>query len=176
MKKYYSIFTIALTAMALMLMPNVADAQSQEGDVKLGVGLAYGSGVGFGSLDNDLGIRVDGYYGLTNDIRLGADFTFYLPKSESGVDLTVWELGLNGNYLFVNESDLIVYALAGINITGVSMDFGNGSSSSSEMGLNLGGGVEYDLDFADLFGELKLAGLGGDADQFTIGAGLRFPL
>jgi hypothetical protein len=42
--------------------------------------------------------------------------------------------------------------------------------------LNLGGGVEYALDFADLFGEVKLGGLGGDADQFVVGAGLRFPI
>ena len=149
----------------------------------MGAGLVFGSGVGFGSLDNDLGVRVDGYYAFTPVIRAGGDFTFYFPKSEGDVDATVWELNFNGQYVFLDDDGLIVYALGGLNITGLSIDtpsvtvggqtFG-GSSSETEIGLNLGGGLEYNLDFADLFAELKLGGLGGDADQFVLGAGLRF--
>ena len=164
---------------------NTAHAQTEEGDIKLGAGLVFGSGVGFDGLDNDLGFRVDGYYAVTPVIRAGADFTFYFPKSEGNVDLTVWELNFNGNYIFLDEDGLMVYGIGGINITGITVDvpsqsiggqtFG-GSSSDSEFGLNLGAGAEYALDFADLFGEIKLGGLGGDADQFVLGAGLRFPI
>lgn len=50
---------------------STATAQVQEGDFKLGAGLSFGSGVGFGGLDNDLGIRVDGYYSFTDEIRGG---------------------------------------------------------------------------------------------------------
>jgi len=162
-----------------------AQGSVQEGDFKAGVGLAISSGVGFSGLDNDIGIRADGYYAFTDVIRGGGDFTFYFPSSEGDVDLTVWELNFNGHYIFLDEEGLIVYALGGINITGITVDvpevdtgFGTfgGSTSESEFGLNLGGGVEYALDFADLFGEVKLGGLGGDADQFVVGAGLRFPI
>lgn len=172
----------------------------QEGDLKIGAGLAFGSGVGFSGFGsdyyNDLGVRVDGYYAVTPEIRVGGDFTFYFPKSEeyseSGggftatgtAKQTVWELNLNGNYIFLDEDDIILYALGGINITGISSsieiesNFGSDddSRSTSEVGLNLGGGIEYALDFADFFGEAKLGGLGGDASQFVIGAGLRFPI
>lgn len=154
----------------------------EAGDFKLGVGLTFGSGVGFGDLDNDFGIRADGYYSITPEIRAGGDFTFYFPKSEGGSDITVWELNLNGNYIFLENEGLLLYGLAGINITGFSVEFdspfggGTSSNSDTETGLNLGGGVEYPLDFADLFGEIKLGGLGGNADQFVLGAGLRFSL
>lgn len=185
MKKLLTILLVTILLFGTSSFFNSAEAQTEEGDIKLGVGLAFGSGVGFAGLDNDLGIRVDGYYAVTPEIRAGADFTFYFPKSEGDVDLTVWELNFNGNYIFLDEDGLLVYALAGINITGISIDvpsvntgFGTfgGSSSDSEFGLNLGGGLEYALDFADLFAEAKLGNLGGNADQFALGVGLRFPL
>lgn len=189
MKKLLAIIFATALAFGTLSITNTASAQIegsvQEGDIKIGAGLAFGSGVGFASLDNDLGIRVDGYYAITPEIRAGGDFTFYFPKSEGEVDVTVWELNFNGNYIFMDEDGLILYGLGGINITGISVDspsttiggqtFG-GSSSDSEFGLNLGGGAEYALDFADLFGELKFGGLGGDADQFVLGVGLRFPI
>ena len=49
----------------------------------MGAGLVFGSGVGSGDLDNDLGVRVDGYYAITPVIRAGGDFTFYFPSSVS---------------------------------------------------------------------------------------------
>ncbi|PWN07024.1 hypothetical protein [Rhodohalobacter mucosus] len=74
-----------------------------------------------------------------------------------------------------------VYGLAGINITGINVEFdtggfGSASSSDSEIGLNIGGGAEFDVDFATLFGEAKFGGIGHDANQFVVGAGLRFPI
>lgn len=186
MKKLLTILFVTLLLFGTSSFLNTAEAQTEEGDIKLGVGLAFGSGVGaFGSLDNDIGIRVDGYYTITPEIRAGADFTFYFPKSEGDVDLTVWELNFNGNYIFVDEDGFMAYGIAGLNITGLTVDvpsvdtgFGTfgGSSSESEFGLNLGAGLEYALDFADLFAEAKLGNLGGNADQFALGVGLRFGL
>ena len=184
MKKLLAILIVAATLFATTNTDS-AFAQTEEEDIVLGAGLTFGSGVGAAGLDNDLGIRVDGYYTVTPEIRAGADFTFYFPASEGDVDLTVWELNFNGNYIFLEEDGLMVYGIGGINITGLTVDtpeqsFGGqtfgGSSSISEFDLNLGEGAEYALDFANLFGELKLGGLGGDADQFVLGAGLRFPI
>lgn len=167
----------AVSALAITLMPNIADAQQvQQGDLSLGAGLAYSSGVGAGGWDNDFGVRVDGYYAITSRIRLGADFTYYFPKSQGGVDMTVWDLGLHGHYILLDQNDLLIYGLAGIGITGLSASWSGGSNSDSEMGLNLGSGLEYNLGFAALFGEIKLTGLGGDADQFSLNGGLRFRL
>ncbi|MEX2456358.1 MAG: outer membrane beta-barrel protein, partial [Balneolaceae bacterium] len=163
-----------------IILFNQAKAQTAETDsdsnieaqnIRVGVGLTFGSGIGSGNLDNDLGIRVDGYYPLTPEIRAGGDFTFYFPKSDSGVDFTVWELNFNGNYILLEEDEFTLYGLAGINITGFTVSFDDDSNSDTEIGLNLGGGAEYPLDFADLFGEIKFGGLGGDADQFVLGVG-----
>lgn len=169
---------------------NTATAQNMEGDFAVGAGLVYGTGIfeddGF-DLNNDLGIQVNGYYSITPEIRIGGDFTFYFPKSQSfenffdeiEVETSVTELNINGHYLFINESDLIVYGLAGINITRFSekiseSGFADEEFSGSETGLNLGAGLEYALDFANFYAEAKLANLGGDAGQFVLGAGLRF--
>ncbi|WP_340102695.1 outer membrane beta-barrel protein [Rhodohalobacter sp. 8-1] len=180
MKKLLTILIVTTTIFTTSSLFNFASAQTEEGDIKIGAGLAFGSGVAAGSLDNDLGIRVDGYYTLKPEIRVGGDFTFYFPKSEGDFELTVWELNFNGNYIFLEEDGLMAYGIGGINITGFSQEFPTGSgvnsSSDSEFGLNLGAGLEYVLDFADFFAEVKLGGLGGDADQFVLGAGLRFPI
>ncbi len=76
------------------------------------------------------------------------------------------------------EENLTAYGLGGLNFLNVSAKFESGgssdTSSDSEVGLNLGAGLEYGLDFADLFGELKF--VFGDADQLNLGVGLRFPI
>ena len=181
-----------LSVTAIILMSSQVYAQEsglpEEGTIKVGAGLVFGSGIGFGNLDNDIGLRADGYYSITPEIRAGADFTFFFPKSQTyngfGGEytdkVTVWELNLNGNYYLLENEGIRVYGLAGINITGFSYKTKSGgqsmSNSDSELGLNLGAGAEYGLDFGDLFGELKYGGLGGDADQFGIGVGVRFDI
>lgn len=185
MKKLLYIILSTFLFAGTFALTNSAQAQTEEGDFKIGGGLVFGSGVGFGPLDNDIGIRADGYYAFTPEIRGGGDFTFYFPKSEGPSEITVWELNFNGNYIFHDEEGLMAYGLGGINITGISWEstfdnpFGEGGTTSyseSEIGLNLGGGIEYALDFADLFAEAKISNLGGNADQFVLGAGLRFPI
>jgi len=182
MKKTALLSIIAFLIFMFSGIAENAEAQTVEGDIKVGAGLVFGSGVGFGDdLDNDLGIRVDGSYMFTEEIRGAADFTFFFPKSEGGGEATVWELNFNGHYLFINDESMNVYGLAGINITGLNLDvdtggFGTFSSNDSEFGLNIGGGAEFDVDFAMLFGEAKFGGIGHDANQFVIAAGLRLPI
>ncbi|MDZ7660167.1 outer membrane beta-barrel protein [Fodinibius sp.] len=161
--------------------------QTQAQDLKIGVGLVFGTGVfEFDDLDNDLGLRFEGLYTINEEFRATADFTYFFPKSEGDVDVSLIGININGNYIFYSEDELMAYGLAGINIGIVTVDtpqqtvpgFGTfgGSDSESEFGLNLGAGIEYALDFANLFSELKFGGLGGDADQLVFAAGVRFAL
>jgi len=149
---------------------------AQQGNISLGGGLMYGSGAGGSqsSLNNDLGLMIDGYYTITDKIRAGAGFGYFFPKSEGAGDFTVSEFNLNGHYLFLNELAYNVYGLAGINITSLKVESGGFSFSTSETGLNIGVGGEYGMGFGNLFGELKYAGLGGQADELVLGAGVRF--
>jgi len=177
MKKLYAIIFATAFTMGTLVSAENAFAQTQPGDFVVGGGLALGTGVGLGDVDNDIGIRADGYYSITENIRAGGDFTFYFPKSQGNTTATVWELNFNGNYIFHAEDELMVYGLAGINITGFNIDFDEfGDSSETEAGLNIGVGTEYALNFAHLFGEAKVGNLGGDANQFVLGVGLRFQL
>ncbi|WP_440998821.1 outer membrane beta-barrel protein [Fodinibius sp. SL11] len=138
-----------------------ASAQAQ--DFKLGGGLAYGSEV------EAIGIQAGGVYNFTEKINGAADFIIFFPDNYDW-----WELNVNGHYGFYAKDNVRVYGLAGLNYATLKVDLGQfGSNSESELGLNLGGGAEFGIDFANLYTELKY--VIGNADQLAISAGLRFP-
>lgn len=164
MKKILSISTLVI---ALAFFANT-DALAQQGQFKAGVGLA------FATQDVGIGGQAGVTYGFTDEIAGAANFTYYFPD---GFDW--WEINANGHYNFLNEDGTAVYGLAGLNYAslsfpGVQTQFGSfGGGSTSEIGLNLGAGAEFDADFALIFAELKY--VIGNADKLDIAAGLRFP-
>lgn len=166
--------TFLFTALFAILLFTDSHAQF----VKAGAGLMYGSEI------EQLGIRGDAVYQINEEFRVVGDLGFYFPDKTDfggGASFTVtwWELNANGNYIFHADAEqgLTAYALGGLNFTTIRVKSDTGSTSSSnsdtEVGLNIGAGIEYGLDFAELFGELKF--VLSDADQLNIGAGLRFP-
>ena len=62
MKKLYAIIFATAFTMGTLVSAENAFAQTQPGDFVVGGGLALGTGVGLGDVDNDIGIRADGYY------------------------------------------------------------------------------------------------------------------
>lgn len=161
-------------------------AVAQDGSIKVGGGLIFGSGVynGGSDLNNDLGLRINGYYTINEQFRAGADIGYFFPKKQNGVTANFWELDLNGNYFFYNDSDngASAYALAGLNYMNLKLDYDSssqygsfsGSASDSQAGLNLGVGGEYAVNFGVLYAELKY--VLSDADELVLGAGVRFPI
>lgn len=165
-----SVIKNVLTGVITIIAIGSTSLFAQEGKITVGPGLAYGTDI------ETLGIKVDGYYAINEEFRAGLDLTYFLPESNGGADVNYFGFNINGHYIFYREDKLTAYGLAGINILRVNVDVGGFSSSDSETGLNLGAGVESAQSFGDLFGELKLAGLGGNADQLVIGAGVRFAI
>jgi len=114
-------------------------------------------------------------YGFTEEISGAADVIFFFPEN-----IDWFEFNANGHYKFLAEEGMSVYGLAGLNYVSISVDIpsfngsGGGSVSNSEIGLNLGGGAEFDVDFANIYGELKY--VLSNADQLVLSAGLRFPI
>ena len=164
------IFTAVLT---------LATYHTSQAQISAGGALMYGDEV------EQIGLRIDGSYMINEDIDVNANLGLYLPDNTNlggGNEFTAtyWELNVNGQYsLYTSEeSGLSAYALAGINVLGVSTEFSgpnvSGSDSDSEIGLNIGGGASYPMNFGNLFGELKY--VIGDADQLNIAAGIRIPL
>lgn len=167
------------TCFGVIILSFVLFGTVQAQFVKAGAGIMYGSEI------EKIGIRVDGVYQITDEFRGVADLGIFFPdKTDLGggdeYTLTWWELNLNGNYMFYvdDTQGLAAYALGGLNIATLRSkwegSFGDDTESNTEVGLNIGAGVEYALDFADLFGELKF--VLGDADQLNIGVGLRIPI
>ncbi len=163
-----TIITFGLALFLTIAFQSTADAQvSAEGDFTVGAGIGFGSAVG-GWGGGEPGIGINGYYGITDDIRAGLGFIYYLVGES---DFSSTEFNIDGHYIFKNEDDLVLYGLAGISYGTYSWNTGFGSISASTTGFNLGGGVEYDLGSIALYAEPKFT-VGGFG-QFNISGGAR---
>ena|SRR5690625_3011587 len=141
-----------------------AQLVTQEGDITAGAGLSYGTDI------EEIGLTVQAYYAFTNEIRGGGSFTYYF----TGDNWNANEFNVDVHYLFRNEDGLILYGLGGLNFSTVSVSFMGQSNSETDTGLNIGGGVEYDLGSVYLFGEPKFTIGGFEQLQLTAGVRLRF--
>lgn len=121
-----------LFVIACMMIASVS-AFAQAGKCTLGVHGAY-------MLDdpNNFGIGAQAGYELIDNLRGVAEFNYYLKKD----NVSYWNVEVNAEYLF-KFGALAVYPLAGVDLTGWSVDFNGNSTSDSKLGLNLGAGVEY---------------------------------
>lgn len=146
-------------------------------DISLGGGITYGLDL------EEIGIQAVGTYSLNENIRVGADFIYWLTSDESffgsSFSSTLFEINGNVHYLFYNENDIVIYALGslGVHYASVSIDvpgFGSESDSDAELGLGFGAGAEYNLGPVSLYFEPRLFISG--FDQFALSAGVRVPL
>lgn len=118
-------------AAALVAVPGFAEAQAT-----LGPTLAYHD-------DFDLGIGAALTLPLEAvDPAIGvlADFIIFFPEQ----DFDYFEVNGNMTYDFeIEDSNVVPFALAGLNIARVSIDVAGVSDSNTDMGLNLGGGLKF---------------------------------
>ena len=154
-------------------------AYAQKGQTYLGGQLAYPTDI------ESLGIGVKGGYGITDAIRAQATFDYFLKKD----NVSWWDLNLDVNYLFPLGNNIKVYPLAGLTYLRGSVDgftqtvntpdgnitVGNNESySDGNLGLNLGGGFQYDLtDKLVLNAEVKFQII-KNTNQGVISAGLAY--
>ncbi len=150
--------------------------------------LWFGGGLVYGGEVENIGVQANAHLVVNeeNKIRIGADITYFLTDKvsagETEIKTSVFAINVNGHYMLVTSEQLILYAIGGLNFGFVSVDVsGLGSQfinfvddTSTELGLNVGGGVEYTVPFGRVYGELKYV-LGG-FDQLVIGAGVRIPI
>lgn len=123
---------IGIVAVAVFaLVPGQVQAQAT-----LGPTLAYHD-------DADIGVGAMLRAPLSSfgeGVGILADFIWYFPD---GFDY--FEVNGNVTYDFpLTESTVVPFVMAGINISRVSFDVLGTSVSDTEMGLNLGGGIEFD--------------------------------
>ena len=154
MKKKISL-VFAIVAMLLV-------GQEVSAQMKLGGNLVLGSKL---SIDDDgsdkaaFGIGVKGLYELNESFSIAPGFTYFLPSSPDGIDVSYYVLDADAQYNFVKNESLKVYAIGGLNYSYADVsfdlgDFGDISGADSKVGLNLGIGARTGGD-VQFFGDLK---------------------
>lgn len=165
-----------LLSLSCLFVLAVASALPAHAQMKAGVGVAFGSDV------EAVGITGNFYTAIASvqNLRVGGDLIYYFMDDAPGVNNTALEININGQYVFYNEMELTAYGLGGLSIGYFKSKWDSpiagfdGSVDDTEVGLNLGAGLEYALGGIDAFGELKFT-IGG-FEQAVFSAGLRFPL
>ena len=158
--------------LAILFIFAFATPKAEAQILHFGAGPVYGFGI------EKLGLQVNGNYVYNEKIRFGADFTYFFPR-DLPLDVTANLVTLNllGHYLLLNQEAFLVYGLGGLNIAFSNLDNVNipgVESTDTDLGLNLGGGVEFFQSFGRIFAEFTFT-IGG-VDQGMLAAGVRFPV
>lgn len=152
----------AVCVMVFALMAAGLMAQ-EKGEIAVGGNLVLGSGDSY----TNYGIGAKFQYNVINRLRLEPSFTYFLKKD----NLSMWDLSVNAHYLFPVAEKIAVYPLAGLSILGLNPEYGD---SDTEIGLNLGGGADYQLtDKLFLNLELKYK-IHDNWDRFLVSVGVGY--
>ena len=144
-----------VTCVALLI---AASGYAQKGEQAAGVNL------GFGTEASNFGIGAKYQYNFTDAWRLEGDLDYFFKASGT----SMWDLGVNVHYLFPVAKKFAVYPLAGLMFTNWKTDYnvisglddlpsydemwgegdddwGDESDSFTKLAINLGAGVQYDI-------------------------------
>ena len=127
------IFTIMC---ALMLGMGFAQAQVQQGETAVGANLVYGSEI------ESMGLGARFQYGILDHLRAEVGFNGFFEHDHT----TWWDVNLNAHYLLgLWNQQLYFYPLVGLNYTMTKVKEAGVSDEENHIGLNVGAGVEYEL-------------------------------
>lgn len=111
-------------------------------------------------------------------VQAGGDFTYYLVSDEFDENPKIWTLDLNGRYpvLSATNGGPQIFVIAGVNILRWSVDAPESpgfefETSATDIGVNAGGVVEYNVGSFGIFGKAH-AVIGGGSDGFVLGGGV----
>ncbi len=150
MKRFFVILVAVLCFSAI-------NAEAQEKG-QMAAGVNFNLGAGYGGGYSNFGIGAKFQYSFTDHIRVEPAFTYYFKKDY----LSMWDFFANVHYVFGMANDrLNLYPLAGVGVLGAKASVLGFSASTTNFGINLGGGVEYKLsDKFALRAEIKYAIVG----------------
>jgi len=131
---------------ALVLGMGVSQAQVHEAQTAAGVNLVYGTEI------ESMGVGARFQYGVLDQLRTEVGFNYFFEHKHT----TWWDVNINAHYLLsLWNQQLYFYPLVGLNYTmvkhgrhteiidGTSVEIG--SDEDNHIGLNVGAGLEYEL-------------------------------
>ena len=147
--------------------------------------ISFGVGVEHGSLVEELGLDLRLGYRATEKVDLVLDFNFFLLENDGRfIKRRFWnEVNFNLHYYHCTSDKVFQpYTILGLNLTNVGIKyddhpvFDDDRESESELGLNLGGGLEVNASpIIKPFAEVKYL-MVTDYDQGEICLGVKFLL
>jgi len=153
-----------------IVSPSTANAQNS-----VGGGLAFGTGI------ESAGIGINAEFRVADKISVAPSFIYFFPRTViAGIQTKQFEVNINGNYYLRSDDKIDFYALAGLNITRISIPIIfpgliESTISSTEVGLNVGAGANFKVSSkVTPFAEMKYAI--SNFDQLVIFGGVKFGL
>lgn len=115
-----------------MLGVGFANAQVHQGETAAGIKLVYGSEI------ESLGLGAHFQYGILDQLRGEVGFNYFFEHNH----VSWWDVNINAHYLVGLKSDqFYIYPIAGLNYTMAKF----AGDEENHIGLNLGAGLEYEL-------------------------------
>ncbi|WP_418639284.1 outer membrane protein [Winogradskyella sp.] len=164
---------LLITALVIISLSFTASAQSE---TKVGALIGYGTEI------ENIGLGANAEFPIMEKLTISPSFIYYLPKDESGIKINWFEVNANANYYFLDEENIDVYGIAGLNYSSIKVKYensfglgGNFSSSDGRIGLNLGTGANFNIGSSITpFAEIKYVII--DGGQLVIAGGVKFNL
>ena len=136
---------------------------AQQGAMYVGGNLNYGTDF------ENLGIGVKAQYEFIQNFRAEASSNYFLKKD----DCTMWDINANLHYLFRISDKFAVYPLGGLSVVGTDYK----GVSDSELGINVGGGIEFPITNAvKINAEAKYRFMDDIDDHTVLSVGIAFAL
>lgn len=158
---------LLFVAAMCVAVTSTTQVQAQEkGDMAVGAQFALGTGDSF----TNVGLGAKFQWNVIDRLRLEPSFNFFFKKDF----VSMWDLNANVHYQFPVAAKVDLYPLAGLSVLGAKASVLGFSTTDTEIGLNLGGGVDFDLsDKLVLNVEAKYK-IGGEWSRFILSAGVAY--
>ncbi|AUC15526.1 hypothetical protein BTO06_10405 [Tenacibaculum sp. SZ-18] len=135
---------------------------------KIGIQAIYGT-------DTDFGIGAKATIEISEKFLASPSINYFFGESVQGASTSVLGINADAHYIISKNNGLSLYPLAGINLTRSSATVLGNSISTTEIGFNLGGGLNYELS-SSLTGIFETKYVLSTFDQATFSVGVLYHL
>ena len=163
-------FLHKLAIFAIAAITSVTIHAQEKGDMAAGAHLVLGTGSNSGNSYTNIGIGTKFQFNIFKPVRLEGSFT-YFPEKDF---VSMWDISANGHYLISVAEQVTVYPLGGMGIFGTKTDPGSNSYSTKDICINIGLGVDYQLNERLVFNAELKSKIVKDWNRIMLSAGVAY--